>query len=101
MPVNKEAEGSTTVPLSRTYQGLDDSFNELVFREPRAKDFITLGIPVEITPTPDSFQTKFNPPVMTSFMATLSDRLPADIQMLHPKDWMAGAYAMVPFFVPA
>jgi len=93
-------DGKLRIKLSKQYDGLNDSFDELVFREPRAKDFIMGGIPVDLVPTADSFQVKFHPQEMTMFMAGLSGRLPADIQMLHPRDWMAGAYAMVPFFVP-
>lgn len=91
----------TRVKLSKTYESVDDkAFDELVFREPNAKDFIVTGIPCEVIPTAESFSVKFHPEAMTAFMSRLTGRLPADIQRLHPSDWMAGAYAVVPFFVP-
>ncbi|GJD59714.1 phage tail assembly protein [Methylobacterium dankookense] len=88
------------IELSRSYEGLDGAFAELKFREPQARDFISSGLPVEMVPSEDGFDVRFKPEQMTRFLAKIAGRLPADIQMLSPNDWMAAAYACVPFFIP-
>lgn len=90
------------VPLSKPWTLPDgDVTMVLEMREPVAADFMALDhMPVTINLARKDFEPVFHPSAMSAFIGRLAGQPPSFVGKLPPSDWVAAAWAVVPFFVP-
>ena len=96
------ARNQIVVTLSQAIETIEGEVTKvLILRKPTAADFMRLtAMPVEINLAAEEITPKFNPQVMTDFLARLAGQPPTIIGRLHPSDWVKAAWEVAPFFVP-
>src|SRR5262249_32353730 len=73
----------------------------LTLREPTVADMMRYGIPVSMELNADGgARPSINAQLMAPMLAALAYVAPSSIEMLDPRDFMAAAWAIAPFFVP-
>jgi Phage tail assembly chaperone proteins, E, or 41 or 14 len=99
-PPKPEAEAAAKLELSKPIEAHGETITVINFREPTARDLLSIGNPVIFDP----FQT---PPKITHdegkmhlMISTLGNIPPSSVQMLTTRDWTTCAWILTPFFLP-
>ena len=71
--------------------------NEVSFREPSARDIVTMGNPVRFDSNGDIITDEKK---MTAVIAGLAMLFENDVLSMDPRDWNSCAYRLRPFFLP-
>jgi Phage tail assembly chaperone proteins, E, or 41 or 14 len=99
--VEPAPEGSITVTLTKPIPVFNDKVAVLKFRAPTGGDLIRIGNPVIFDPITDPPRVTHDTSKMTVMMAKLSGIPASSLEFLNPQDWVACAWALTPFFMPA
>lgn len=88
-------------PLQRPIPVFDEEVAELVFREPTGKDILEVGNPVVLDMASEPPRVTHDERKMTAMIARLANVPPSSVGRLTPQDWVACAWLLTNFFVPA
>jgi hypothetical protein len=86
--------------LSKPIEAHGEQVTVLNFREPTARDLLSIGNPVIFDPISDPPKVTHDERKMTQMMSALAAVPPSSIQQLTPRDWITCAWGLTPFFVP-
>lgn len=95
------AEEKIRIPLSKPIPVYDKTVSEIVLRHPTAADIVAVGNPVEFDPLSEPVRIVHDAKKMTAMITRLSNVPSSSLERLDPRDWVAIAWAVSPFFLPA
>lgn len=103
-PVPDEKPGTPapayTCELSKPIEAHGSSMLLLTFREPTARDLLSIGNPVIFDPISDPPKILHDEKRMNAMMSLLAGVPPSSIASMSPRDWVTCAWGLTPFFVP-
>jgi Phage tail assembly chaperone proteins, E, or 41 or 14 len=86
--------------LSQPIEAHGEKVSELRFRNPTTRDILEVGNPVIFDPISDPPKITHDAIKMNVMLSRLAGVPPSSILHLDPRDWVACAWGISPFFVP-
>jgi hypothetical protein len=104
-PPIPEEETATPLPgytceLTRPIEAHGQTVTTLVFREPTARDLLSIGNPVIFDPISDPPKIMHDEKRMNQMLSALAGVPPSAIANLTTRDFITCAWGVTPFFVP-
>jgi hypothetical protein len=96
---NKPLPGYTC-ELQRPIEAHGNTLTVLVFREPTARDLLSIGNPVIFDPISDPPKIMHDEKRMNAMLSALAGVPPSSIASLTTRDFITCAWGVTPFFVP-
>jgi len=96
----KTPEPPRTHKLASPIQAYGNEVTEIVFRKPTGMDIVQQGNPVIFDPISDPPRITFDERKMTAMISALAKIPVSSVQQMDPRDWVACAWMVAPFFVP-
>ena len=89
-----------TCELMRPIEAHGQTVTVLVFREPTARDLLSIGNPVIFDPISDPPKIMHDEKRMNAMLSQLAGVPPSSIANLSTRDFITCAWGVTPFFVP-
>ena len=95
-----DVDEKIVVELTDPIQVFDEQVTVITMRKPTGADLIRIGLPVEINMLVDPPKFDYNLMRVAAMVAKLSGIPVGSIERMNPKDLVACAWRLTPFFIP-